>query len=239
MTSVLEQSYSNIEYIVIDGGSTDGSKAYIEGCEHYLNYWISEPDEGIYNAMNKGIDQATGDYVLFMNGGDILSGNQIIEQSLPKFLNYDLVCFDINVIGLKEPFVKRCPDRLSFYFMFTDTLPHQSTFVKRTCFELIGKYDEELTIVSDWKFFLLATGKYDMSYRHVDMVLSTYYLDGISAQKANRPKLLKERQLVLEKEFPFFVNDMNDLKSLKAKVKNLRDSKKINVLIKLGLINTF
>ncbi|MGK0307850.1 MAG: glycosyltransferase involved in cell wall biosynthesis, partial [Urechidicola sp.] len=80
MASVLEQTYEDIEYIVIDGGSTDGSKAYIELYHKDLAYWVSEPDQGIYHAMNKGIDQATGDYLLFLNSGDWLVDNFVIDK---------------------------------------------------------------------------------------------------------------------------------------------------------------
>ncbi|WP_083993885.1 glycosyltransferase [Gelidibacter algens] len=79
MTSVLEQTYANVEYIIIDGGSTDGSKRYIESCQQDLAYWVSESDRGIYNAMNKGIAQATGEYLLFLNSGDWLAGVKVLD----------------------------------------------------------------------------------------------------------------------------------------------------------------
>ena len=72
--SVINQTYSNIQYIIIDGASTDGSKKIIKKYEHHISYWISEPDSGIYNAMNKGVDKAVGDYLLFLNSGDYLHG---------------------------------------------------------------------------------------------------------------------------------------------------------------------
>ena len=91
MKSVLEQTYGNIEYIVIDGGSTDGSKEYIKEHSQSLAYWVSEPDKGIYNAMNKGIDQATGEYLLFLNSGDELIDKEVMRGVESNNLKADIV----------------------------------------------------------------------------------------------------------------------------------------------------
>ena len=92
--SVLEQSYDNIEYIIIDGNSTDGSKDVIEKYQDKLTYWVSEPDSGIYNAMNKGINIATGEYLLFLNSGDLLIDDKNILLICQEKLKEDIVAFD-------------------------------------------------------------------------------------------------------------------------------------------------
>ena len=81
--SVLNQSYKDIEYIIIDGGSTDGTVDIIKKYQDKINYWVSEPDNGIYDAMNKGIDKATGEWINFMNAGDYFHSNLTLENFIP------------------------------------------------------------------------------------------------------------------------------------------------------------
>ena len=117
MKSVLEQTYGNIEYIVIDGGSTDGSKEYIEEHSQSLAYWVSEPDKGIYNAMNKGIDQATGEYLLFLNSGDWLVDKDAIKEIKPEKFQNEVICCDILVLGRERDFLKGSSGR-DVFFLF-------------------------------------------------------------------------------------------------------------------------
>ena len=88
--SVVNQTYPNIEYIVIDGGSTDGTLDVIKKYSDKITYWVSESDKGIYDAMNKGIDAATGDWINFMNAGDVFYHNNVIDEIIP-FLTKDLI----------------------------------------------------------------------------------------------------------------------------------------------------
>ena len=90
MNSVLSQTYTDFEYIVIDGGSNDGSKTIIEQHQDQLGYWVSEPDSGIYNAMNKGIAKANGEYILFLNSGDVLIDDTIIKYVCTAVLKLSL-----------------------------------------------------------------------------------------------------------------------------------------------------
>lgn len=125
MESVLGQQFSAFEYIVIDGGSNDGSVAVIKQRESQLAYWVSEKDTGIYNAMNKGIAVARGQFLLFLNGGDLLTS----ETALQDFISHPSFQGDIIYGDYKfENGEKVYPDRLyPAYFMKT-SLPHQSTF---------------------------------------------------------------------------------------------------------------
>ena len=239
MKSVLEQTYGNIEYIVIDGGSTDGSKEYIEEHSESLAYWVSEPDKGIYNAMNKGIDKASGNYLLFLNSGDWLVDNGAIGEIEPERFQKDVISCNIQVIGGERDFIKCPPPEISFSYLFRDTLPHQSTFIKKSLFKKLGYYDENLTIVADWKFFILALCKFNATYGYIQKVISTFNLEGLSSQKENQINFKKERQIVLKKEFDVFTKDMKNLGDLKYKITNLRKSRWINLLIRLRLINKF
>ncbi len=239
MTSVLDQTYKSIEYIIIDGGSTDGSKEYIETHKDSLSYWVSEPDTGIYNAMNKGISRATGDYLLFLNSGDWLVGEKIIENIEPEAFNADIISCNIEVIGNGRRFIKSPPETIKFSYLYKNTLPHQSTFIKKELFNSVGYYDENLVITADWKFFIQAICTFNYSYSKIDKVLSFYNLEGISAQKENILKLKKERQATLHKHFSAHLRDIENLNELNFTVKNLRKSRWINLLFKFGLINRF
>ena len=237
LKSVTNQTYKNVEYIVIDGDSTDGSKELIEHYNDKINYWISEPDKGIYNAMNKGILKAKGQYLLFINSGDEFFSEAVLNENF-KFVNtYDLIYFNINVVGEQESFIKKYPPKITFSYLYHDTLPHPATFIKKELFDKIGFYDENLNIVSDWKWFIIALGKYNATYQHYDSVLSTFYFDGISSKKENIEKLLKERTLVLNNEFSIFKEETEEYIHLKNSIADFRNSQKTKWLMKFKLIN--
>jgi glycosyltransferase involved in cell wall biosynthesis len=237
--SVVNQTWQEFEYIVIDGGSTDGSAAYIESQNKHFDYWVSEPDKGIYNAMNKGIAKATGEYLLFLNSGDELNDLESLQKNHVYLEEKELVYFNINVIGENVSFVKKCPQVMTFSFLYNNTLPHQSTFIRKSLFERIGYYDENIKIVADWKFFIVALCKYNATYKYIDSVFSIFYLDGISSSSDKMKELNKEREDVLEAEFSIFLNEAKEYFEMKKVVINLRSSRKLKLLVKLGFLNKF
>ncbi len=237
--SVQSQVYSNFEHIVIDGGSTDGSKALIEANKDSFSYWISEPDTGIYYAMNKGIKVAKGEYLFFLNSGDDFIDSKALNRVEMHLNTFDIVYFNINVIDSEKVSLKRSPKILTFAYLHQDLPPHQSTFVKKSLFEKNGYYDEKLTIVSDWKFLILALCKYNATYKYVDDVFSNFYRGGISSLEENFHVMKKERDLVLNTEFLIQMNDLKYKFKLERILRNLRKSKTIQLLIKLRLINKF
>jgi glycosyltransferase involved in cell wall biosynthesis len=237
--SVVNQTWQEFEYIVIDGGSTDGSAAYIESKTSNIDYWVSEPDRGIYNAMNKGIAKATGEYLLFLNSGDHLFDNITLERNYKFLGDKDLVYFNLNFVDKTKCCTGQYPELLSFSHFIHDTLPHPATFIKASLFSKVGSYDEDLKIVSDWKFFILALFKYNCSYIKINEILTTYYLDGISSDLTNKKLIYEERQNVFNTDFKNYFRDINDLLELKTIIYNLRKSKKIGLLVKLGLIHEF
>lgn len=237
--SVLNQTWREFEYIVIDGGSTDGSAVYIESQSDKIDYWVSEPDKGIYNAMNKGIAKATGDYLLFLNSGDHLYNNTVLEDNHKYLHLYDFIYFNLEVIDKDKKFVKNYPDELTFSYLLKDTLPHPATFIKADLFVKFGMFDEVLFIISDWKFFIYCICKHNCSYLRVNKILSTFYLDGLSSDPQNRKMILAEKQQVLNSNFQVYLQDTIEFEKLKKIVSNLKKSKKMKFLIKLGLINKF
>lgn len=206
--SVFSQTCKEFEYLVIDGGSTDGSVAYIESKSDAIDYWISEPDKGIYNAMNKGIELATGEYILFINSGDHLFNNKAVKSAEQYLQSYDVIYFNLQIISEDNRFkIHSLPDKLKFSDFFIDSWPHPSTFTKRELFYKVGLYDEDLKIFSDWKFMILALFKYQCSYLKVDEILSTFYLGGISSHT----DLFGERKQVLKEFFNGYVLDYEEL----------------------------
>lgn len=195
--SVLCQTYTNYEYIVIDGGSSDGSKKIIENFSDKIDYWVSEPDKGIYNAMNKGVSKATGEYCLFLNSGDVLHSNNVLEQIAAGGLDTDLLIGKVRYLNTGQ--LSSLPDVLTMKHFYSRSLPHPSTFMKRTIFESLH-YDESFRIVSDWKLFIEAVIMRNASYAFSDVVVTDFDTTGISA--TNKRLVDAERRKVLETMFP-------------------------------------
>lgn len=237
--SVVSQTWQEFEYLVIDGGSTDGSVAYLESQTDNITYWVSETDKGIYNAMNKGIAKATGEYLLFLNSGDHFIDTLSLQKAQNHLLKDDVIYFNIDVIDNGSFYVLENPAVLSFSYLHNNLPCHQCTFIHQSVFERVGFYDESLKIVADWKLLLQAILKHNIRYRKVDAVFSTFYKDGISSLPENQSIIAAERAQVLQKEFPVLMNDLNEQFVLQRIIRNLRKSRKINWLIRLGLLDKF
>ena len=156
--NILSQSYSNIEYIIIDGGSTDGTVDIIERYASGISYWVSEPDKGIYDAMNKGLQKATGDYVWFINAGDSLYTSDTVQRVasliqkkkvLPDIIYGETSIIDENGNSLGRRRLK-APDKLSWKsFRMGMLVCHQSFITKRTIvplYDLTYRYSADF----DW-----------------------------------------------------------------------------------------
>lgn len=235
MASVLEQTFANIEYIVIDGGSTDGSKEYIEAHKDSLAYWVSELDKGIYNAMNKGIDKATGDYLLFLNGGDWLVDNQIIENISNELDGSEILYGNlIKVFSENQTIIDKGPNgkEITFNTFYKGTLNHPATLIRKELFDKFGYYDETLKIVSDWKFFLISIGLNNTKVKYVNQAISCFDMSGLSSSNISMRN--NERQIVLQKLLPIRI--LKDYeKSLQRN--KIMDNPSINMLLKIEQSN--
>ena len=194
--SVVNQSYNGIEYIIIDGGSTDGSLEAIKEYVDKIDYWVSEADNGCYHAMNKGIKVATGEYVIFMNSGDYFYSNEIIADFVASNPTEDVLCGDM---FLSLSCVNVVPEKLTFRYFFEGNLPHQACFIK-TAVQRQYPYNEGLKIVSDWEFFLKTLILNNGSYRKINKIISFFDFNGISS--SNQELHLKERKLIIQNLFP-------------------------------------
>lgn len=197
--SVVNQTYTNFEYIIIDGGSTDGSVEVIKQNADKIGYWISEPDKGIYNAMNKGIAQAHGEYLLFLNSGDCFYDTQILENTAHLCTDDIIVgrVADIDSNGQRTSYSIRFRN-ISMFLFFNTTLPHQGCFIKRSLFYQ-HLYDETLKIVSDWKFFMECAIFQDCKIKLIDVIVADCECRGASS---DMQKLQEEKNKVLTSVIP-------------------------------------
>ena len=216
--SVVSQTFRDFEWIVIDGGSTDGSKELIEQYADHFAYWVSEPDKGIYNAMNKGIKVAKGVYLQFLNSGDWLCDSEVLEKVFGKERSADILYGYMLVEGSKS---FSCSAMMKQVLHWTDfignTLPHQASFIKRVLFEKFGFYDETYKIAGDTKFFIKAIVWEKATYEFVPEKIATFQPGGISSNELR----FEERDVRLRNEmFPKMLMDdyptMVTLRKIKA-----------------------
>ena len=181
LDSVVAQTRKDFEWIVIDGGSSDGSRELIEQNQDAITYWCSERDRGIFHALNKGVAQAKGDYCLFLNSGDILHDNKVVEMVLPFLSGDDFITGNECVVNPDYSYVRtrRNPDVFYAYCLLVGCLWHQSTFI-RTSLLKERPFDESFKIVGDWEtsFYWLVLCK--RTYKHIDLIISDFVLGGIS-----------------------------------------------------------
>jgi glycosyltransferase involved in cell wall biosynthesis len=152
--SVIQQDYPHIEYIIVDGGSTDGSVDIIRTHQQHLKYWVSEPDKGQSNAINKGFAQATGAIFSWLNSDDLLapSAVRIATHFLSVYPEIGLAYGDRLHIDAKRNVVGvlRCPSHDNGMFKKNITLPQESTFFRRNVFDSVGGLDEDLHFSMDF-----------------------------------------------------------------------------------------
>jgi glycosyltransferase involved in cell wall biosynthesis len=237
--SVASQTWKEFEYLIIDGGSTDGSVDYLVSKNEFIDYWASEPDKGVYHAMNKGINKASGEYLLFLNSGDHFYDKFVLEKNNKLLHQGDIIYSNLQVVDTKKTFIKEYPEMLSFSYFVKDTLPHPATFIKKEAFKKTNLYNEDFKIASDWKFFIDGVCKYNLKYKKVDTVFSTFYLGGMSSNPENRSIKYEEIQQVLRNEYSAYIRDIDDILVNNEIILNLRKSRIIKLLLKLGFLNKF
>ena len=225
LKSVASQTCKDFEHVIIDGASTDNSveviRQYVEntnnqpsgilsGVEapitHHQIKWISEPDKGIYNAMNKGIRMASGDYTQILNSGDCLATDATIEQMLGELKKNEYPDF------LYGNMIKVWPDgrkykggvgktrKFTFFDFYSGMLDHDGAFVRKDLYDRFGFYDESLKICSDWKWMLnvVPLGGVQPVYANVDSIL--FDMSGVSESEGrNKGIIASEKRIVLEK----------------------------------------
>lgn len=192
--SIVNQTCKDFEYIVIDGGSTDGSVDIIIAYSAKIDYWVSEPDKGIYNAMNKGILKATGEYCNFMNSGDCFHQKDVLEKVYSE-CQEDIVVGKMMIGDNPFPFGYPFQDISMVHFIRSSIL-HQASFIRRSLL-FNNLYDEHYSIVSDWKFFIEVLIFQNHSFKNINIIIADFDDSGISnshysINKYERNKVLTE-----------------------------------------------
>jgi glycosyltransferase involved in cell wall biosynthesis len=178
--SVLNQTYSNIEYIIIDGGSTDGTVEIIKKHQAGISRWVSEPDKGIYDAMNKGIRLATGDWVGIINSDDYYELDAIEKVVIASRDNPSCEVFH----GLLKNWYKGQLYYISgpsIHMLNIDSLAHPTAFVKKDIYMKYGVYNESYSIVADYELFLRFKNK-NVQFILIESVLANFRIGGISTK---------------------------------------------------------
>ncbi|WP_158798581.1 glycosyltransferase family 2 protein [Pedobacter sp. L105] len=208
MLSVLNQTYSPIEYIIIDGASTDGTRDIIYKYKSRLSQFISENDKGIYDAMNKGLALATGDYVLFMNSGDEIYAPETVAEVFGSAPGADIYYGETEMYNDKwESLGQRrhqAPETFDWHsFKHGMSISHQAIYVKRSLakpYDLQYKYSSDI----DW---IIRAAKNASSIVNTHSYVAKYLVGGISKQK--NLESLKERFRIFTKYYGFIPNVIN------------------------------
>ncbi len=201
LKSVFEQTSRDYEIIVIDGFSSDGSRDVIGANVKQIHKWISEKDAGIFNAMNKGIRMAEGEYILFLNSGDNLYSPDTLNDIFKLQFSEDFVVCDIELVkntGREIRNLYKEPREI----LILGEIYHQAVLHHRRVFDRLGLYDETFPLMADYELFLRGFFKSRCTWRAVHETIVEYdHMHGLSSNPANSGRYLKERLLAQRKNF--------------------------------------
>ena len=223
--SILSQDYSNIEYIIIDGGSTDGTVKVIESYSDKISYYISEPDKGIYEGMNKGIKAATGDVIGILNSDDFYPNNFVLSNVVKTFNNSNCDAVYGDLVYVKESDTSKIvrywqtgeysTSRIKNGWM----LPHPTFFVKKSIYDRFGLYNTDLKTAADYEMILKLLYKQNINVIYIPMILVKMRLGGASnSSLMNRIRANKEDGLAWTKNQlnkPLFIRIKKPLQKVK------------------------
>jgi len=180
--SVLSQTWKDYEWIIIDGGSTDGSKELIEKYQQHFSFWCSEPDKGIYNAMNKGIGHIHGDYAIYLNSADVFYEETTLEKAFAVKRTADVLYGDwVRVLkkGLKT---KRFPQHPDLYDFYRLNICQQAMFVRSELLKEEG-FDESYRIVADWRRWIRSALR-NNSFEYLGIKVCRFDMQGVSSNQS-------------------------------------------------------
>lgn len=245
--SVVSQTYTDFEYIIIDGASTDCSVDIIKEYADKITFWVSEPDNGIYNAMNKGILKAKGEYLLFLNSGDWLVDEDVVGDFCNLDYKDDVVIGDIYLVKNGITTLQKSVKKEDFgfhHFYYGGFLPHQSAFIRRELFITFGLYNESFKIAADFDFFVKVLLTKNASYNYFERIVSYFDFSGISSQSEMNIIHGKERKNIFQTHVPLIfktykINE-NKLEELQSHERDYREyinlkNGKTRIIIKLLL----
>lgn len=183
--SIINQTYKNIEYIIIDGASSDKTVNIIKKYEKHISYWVSEVDNGIYDAMNKAIDVANGEWINFMNAGDSFADKNIIEKVIENSYNADVICGNLYyVTNYKKEYIKVPGLKKAYECMFCN---HQAMFVKTSLMKKY-KFDTSFKIAGDYDLTLKLYSK-GYNFKFLDLIIANFIAGGDSERDKIRARI--------------------------------------------------
>lgn len=200
--SVIDQTHKNIQYIVIDGASTDGTIDIIKKYSAKINYWVSEADKGMYFAINKALLLATGDYILILNSDDVLVDSTTIKNAADVMVKETLDFYHGNMVKLKDGRMKKVKlFPVTFKQLLFSThctfAPHPCFFISADLNEALEGYKEEYKYASDYDYILRAMRKKTSKGKHLDMFISNFRIHENSISASG--KISEERKKILVK----------------------------------------
>jgi len=201
LKSINKQSDQNYELIVIDGHSTDNSLEVAKNYNKIITKLITERDEGIFYAQNKGFRHSTGEYILFLNSGDLLADSSVIKKFNALNEKRELIIGDIIFDLGKIKWRRFYNSTINDIFFFLESLPHSSTFIKRELLEITGAYNLEYKVVADYDFFINSIINHKCSYSFLRYPISIFNKEGISSNELPQSQHIIERNEVFIKHF--------------------------------------
>lgn len=212
--SVKSLNKKNFEFIIIDGASTDNSIQIIEKYNDCIDYYVSEPDKGIYNAMNKGICVAKGEYVIFMNSGDAFCASDVLEKLEHENWYTDFVFCGWRRSRAGQAIKEYSPEyNITLYKLLRRSacVCHQATFTKRTTLLELGNYDESLIICADICFVMIALVLHNKTYQISNVCTTLFDITGVSGSSYGGKIISQEKFDYFKKKFPYLYDDYLEL----------------------------
>lgn len=204
--SIFNQTYKNIELIVIDGASTNGALEVIDKYREHISHFVSEPDEGIYDAMNKGIDYVTGDFVLFLNANDVFYDNEVLQkvaEALDKNPEAEFLFGDADYVSedKKTSKIQTYEKITNDFALLANNICHQSIFYKKSLFDRFGKYSNNYKIYADWAFNLKCLVENKVSAVYLPTVICKFQLGGTCSNSSAKHNCEIDKNLLIERYF--------------------------------------
>ena len=197
-SSIHQQTFRDFEWIVIDGGSTDGTKEFLEAHESELAFWCSEPDKGVYNAQNKGTAYAKGEYSIYMNSGDSFFADDVLEKIFEKDIDADIIYGNwMLVFEDGKTRLGNAPEAADLAYFFDDNMCHQSMLIRTEAVKN-RPYDESFRIYADWEEWLalLMQGK---RFERINLTVCNFMVGGISTGDNASKTLKQERKAEIQR----------------------------------------
>lgn len=213
--SVLDQNYRNLEYIIIDGGSTDGSVDIIKKYEKYLTYWISEKDEGQSDALNKGFSKASGEIFAYLNSDDIYFPNtlHLIAELFKNYVEIDLLYGHAQLLDENDNHIGLCvalPFKLNEHLNGVFSIPQQSAFWRRNLYETVGGFNKSNHTCMDGEFFAFAAS-HNFSFMKIDKILAGFRIHSLS-KTGNKQSELKLKYEIDQKKYANLISQKNNIR---------------------------